>query len=129
MFGKMYNQTISKIAFWMIFIGFNGTFLPQFVLGMQGMPRRYYDYLPEYQMLHQVSTAFAFINAAGYALALINLFWSMKFSKEKASDNPWESLGLEWKTATPPPTENFPETPVVTSGVYDYGDPVPGAKH
>lgn len=129
MFGKMYNKLISKIAFWMIFIGFNGTFLPQFVLGMRGMPRRYYDYLPEFQAMHQASTIFAFLNAAGYFLALMNLFYAMRYSKVKASDNPWDSLGLEWKTATPPPTENFPETPTVEGSSYDYGVPLPQGGH
>jgi cytochrome c oxidase subunit 1 len=126
MFGTMYNQTVSKIAFWMIFIGFNGTFLPQFVLGMHGAPRRYYDHLPEFAYLHSISTVFAFLNAAGYGLALLNLFWAMKFSKNKASDNPWNSLSLEWKTATPPITENFVDTPVITEGMYEYGEPVKG---
>jgi cytochrome c oxidase subunit I len=93
---------------------------------MNGMPRRYYDYPPEFELLHSVSTVFAFMNAAGYGLALLNLFWAIKFSKQKASDNPWDSLSLEWKTATPPPTENFPETPIVTGGMYDYGEPVRG---
>ena len=126
MFGKMYNITVSKVAFWMIFIGFNGTFLPQFVLGMQGMPRRYYDYLPQFESLHRVSTIFAFLNAAGYALSLLNLFWAIKFSKVKATDNPWNSLSLEWQTQTPPPTENFPVTPVVTEWTYGYGDELVG---
>jgi len=129
MFGKMYNQTVSKIAFWMVFIGFNGTFLPQFVAGMQGMPRRYYDYPAQFEIWHSISTVFAFLNAAGYGLALLNLFYTMVSSRApKASDNPWNSLGLEWKTATPPPTENFPETPVLAPDEwsYGYGDELPG---
>lgn len=129
MSGKMYNETIAKIAFVLVFVGFNATFLPQFVLGMMGMPRRYYDYPPEFEMWHRLSSIGAFINAAGYSLALFNLLWASYFSKVKAPANPYDSLGLEWQTQSPPIPENFPETPVITSGSYDYGTPVyEGAK-
>lgn len=124
MFGRMYNETAAKIAFVLVFVGFNMTFLPQFVLGMHGMPRRYYDYLPQFEYLHSLSTIGAFVNGFGYTLALFNLFYAMAFSKTYASENPWQSLSLEWKTQSPPIHENFEETPIVTEGTYGYGKPV-----
>jgi cytochrome c oxidase subunit 1 len=120
MFGRMYNETMAKIAWLLLFIGFNGTFLPQFVLGMMGMPRRYYTYPPEFQTLHQVSTVFAFMNGLGYSLVLINFFYSAKWGK-KAPANPWNSLSLEWQTPSPPPHDNFEKIPVVTDWSYGYG--------
>lgn len=126
MSGKMYNETVGKVTWFLVFVGFNLTFLPQFVLGMEGMPRRYYDYLPQYQGLHQVSTVGALVNALGYSLALINLGWAWAFGKVKAPANPWDSLSLEWQTPSPPPHENFTTTPVVTGSTYAYGTPVRG---
>ena len=124
MTGKMYNDTVSKIAWFLVMVGFNLTFIPQFGLGMQGMPRRYYDYLPEFEPLHYISTIGAFINGFGYTFALFNLLWAWWFGKVKAPANPYNALGLEWQTASPPPHENFHETPVVTDYPYAYGKPV-----
>jgi cytochrome c oxidase subunit 1 len=121
MTGKMYNETVSKTAFAMLFIGFNLTFIPQFVLGMDGMPRRYYDYPAQYQTLHTISTVGAFLNGFGYLFALVNLLWTAKFGKVKAPRNPYNSLSLEWQTASPPVHENFTETPVVDQDPYNYG--------
>lgn len=129
MTGKMYNDTVGKIAWVFVFVGFNLTFLPQFKLGMMGMPRRYFDYLPEFESMHTLSTYGAYVNAFGYTFALLNLLYAWIFSKQKASENPWESLGLEWKTPSPPPHENFKETPIVTEWSYGYGKPVEGAQH
>jgi cytochrome c oxidase subunit 1 len=129
MTGKMYNDTVGKIAWVFVFVGFNLTFLPQFKLGMMGMPRRYFDYLPEFEAMHTLSTYGAFLNAFGYTFALVNLLYAWIFSKRKAGDNPWESLSLEWKCPSPPPHENFTETPIVTDWTYGYGTPVEGAKH
>jgi cytochrome c oxidase subunit I len=117
--GRMYPEVWGKIAAGTIFIGFNLTFFPQFVLGYLGMPRRYHSYPPEYQVLNVMSTAGASILAVGYVLPLIYLVWSMRYG-EVAPDNPWAATGLEWRTPSPPPTENFPETPVVTWEAYDY---------
>lgn len=122
--GKMYNETVSKIAFCFVFIGFNLTFLPQFVLGMQGMPRRYFDYPVEFETLHTVSTIGSYLNAFGYAFALLNMLYFFWFGKTKAPANPFNSLSLEWKTPSPPPHENFETTPVVTEWTYGYGTPV-----
>jgi cytochrome c oxidase subunit 1 len=127
MTGKMYNEVTAKIAWVLVFIGFNATFLPQFVLGMQGMPRRYFDYLPMFESLHYASTLGSYINAFGYSAALFNLLWAAFFSKVKAPSNPYRSLSLEWQTQSPPVTENFEETPVVTDWTYGYGTPVKGA--
>ena len=117
--GRMYPEAWGKIAAATIFIGFNLTFFPQFVLGYLGMPRRYHSYPPEYQVLNVMSSAGASILAVGYVLPLIYLLWSLRYG-EVASDNPWGATGLEWRTPSPPPTENFPETPVVTWEAYDY---------
>jgi len=112
-----------------VFVGFNLTFLPQFVLGMNGMPRRYFDYLPEYQSMHTLSTVGAYINALGYSFALFNLLGSWFFGKTKASSNPYNSLSLEWQTSSPPPHENFETQPVVTDWPYNYGTPIKGEAH
>jgi cytochrome c oxidase subunit 1 len=123
MTGKMYNETVSKSAFAALFIGFNLTFIPQFILGMQGMPRRYYDYPVEYQTLHTISTIGAYLNGFGYSFALINLLWTALFGKVKAPRNPYNSHSLEWQTESPPIHENFSEIPVVTEDPYSYGTP------
>ncbi len=117
--GRMYPETWGKIAAGTIFIGFNLTFFPQFVLGYLGMPRRYHAYPPEFQVLNVMSSAGASILAVGYVLPLIYLLWSLRYG-EVAPDNPWGATGLEWRTPSPPPTENFPETPIVTWEAYDY---------
>ncbi len=122
--GKMLNETVSKSAFAFIMIGFNLTFIPQFILGMQGMPRRYYDYPPEYATLHLISTIGAYLNGFGYLFALGNLFYTFMFGNVKAPRNPYNSVSLEWQTQSPPPHENFDETPVVTEEPYNYGTPV-----
>ena len=125
----MYNETFAKVAWVLVFIGFNLTFLPQFVLGMEGMPRRYYDYLPQFQSMHQLSTVGAYINAIGYSAALFNLVFAAMFSKRKAPSNPYNSLSLEWQTQSPPVHDNFPEVPVVTQWTYGYGEKVEGKSH
>lgn len=122
--GKMYNETVAKLAFWLIFIGFNATFLPQFILGVQGMPRRYAYYIPDFEPMHKLSTFGTFFNAAGYALALINLAWSWAFSRRKAGANPYNALGLEWQAPSPPPHDNFITPPDTETGRYDYGVPL-----
>ena len=96
-----------------IFVGFNLTFFPQFILGYLGMPRRYHAYPPEFQVLNVLSSAGASILGVGYLLPLIYLIWSLRYGT-LAGSNPWGAAGLEWTTPSPPPTENFAETPVVT---------------
>jgi len=126
MTGKLYNVPIANVAWFLIMFGFNLTFLPQFVLGMQGMPRRYFDYIPEFAGLHMVSTIGSYINALGYSLALFNLLYSAVYSRSKAPANPYNALGLEWQIASPPPHDNFHEIPVVTHEPYAYGKPAHG---
>ena len=122
MFGRKYNEKVAKIAWVLVFIGFNGTFIPQFLLGMEGMPRRYYDYPAEFQGLHRMSTIFAFVNGFGYMLVLVNLLWGA-IKGEKAESNPYGSLGLEWQTPSPPAHDNFETIPTVTDWSYGYGQP------
>jgi cytochrome c oxidase subunit 1 len=96
-------------------------------LGYLGMPRRYFSYAPEFQVLNVLSSAGATILAAAYLLPLGYLTWSL-FHGERASANPWGATGLEWQTASPPPTINFPDTPVVTQDPYAY-EPAGGGQH
>lgn len=124
MFGKMYNQFLAKFGWAFLFFGFNLTFLPQFVLGMEGMPRRYYDYPPEFEFLHQLSTVGAFLNGLGYAIVFGNLFFSYFNWGKKCKENPWDSLSLEWKTQSPPIHDNFETIPVVTDWTYGYTDEI-----
>jgi cytochrome c oxidase subunit 1 len=122
--GKMYSEFWGKVAAVTIFLGFNLTFFPLFIAGYLGMPRRYHVYAPEFQVLNVFSTAGASILGIGYLLPLIYLFWSLRYGKP-AGNNPWNAAGLEWTTASPPPTHNFEETPVVTWEAYNY-DQLPG---
>lgn len=117
--GRMYSEPIAKIAALILFIGFNLTFFPQFVLGYLGMPRRYYAYPEEFQVLNVMSTAGASILGVGYLLPIIYFIWSLRYGP-LASANPWQAVGLEWQTPSPPPTENFAKTPIVTHEAYDY---------
>ncbi len=117
--GKMYPEGLAKLSALTVFLGFNLTFFPQFVLGYLGMPRRYAAYPPEFQVLNVLSTAGASILGIGYVAPLLYLLWSWKYA-EPAPENPWRATGLEWKTTSPPPTHNFEVTPVVTTRAYDY---------
>jgi cytochrome c oxidase subunit 1 len=119
--GRMYPELWGKLAALTIFVGFNLTFFPQYIVGYLGMPRRYHIYPPEYQVLNVMSTAGASILALGYLLPLVYLLWSLKWGKE-AGPNPWGAPGLEWQTSSPPPTHNFDEQPIVREGPYRYPD-------
>ena len=119
MFGVMYNETLAKIACLVIFVGFNATFIPQFVMGSQGMPRRYATYVPEFQPYHSASTVGAMILGSGVALMVFYLLASLLTGK-KAMQNQWGGVTLDWMTPTPPPLENFAHPPKVTNEVYDY---------
>ena len=120
--GRMYPEMWGRMAALLIFFGFNLTFFPQLVLGYHGMPRRYAEYPPEFQVWNVLSSAGAAILAAGYLMPLFYLSWSL-FRGARASDNPWEATGLEWTTQSPPPKQNFTEIPHVTGGPYDYPPP------
>jgi cytochrome c oxidase subunit I len=120
MTGKTYPDYWARIAALIIFIGFNLTFGPQFILGVLGEPRRYATYPPNFQFLNIMSSAGASILAVGYLMPFIYLTWSVKYGAP-AGPNPWGAKGLEWETASPPPLHNFDVTPVVTEEAYDYG--------
>jgi cytochrome c oxidase subunit 1 len=130
MFGRMMNETLGKMHFWLTFIGAYAIFMPMHYYGMAAGLRRYSQstevaYIHNLLPLQQFITYAAFVTIASQLLFVINLFWSM-FRGEKASDNPWEATTLEWITATPPPHDNFGgRTPEVHNGPYEYS--VPGA--
>jgi len=117
--GRMYNETLARIAAVIIFIGFNLTFFTQFILGTKGMPRRYYTYLDQYQPLHAFSSVGSYIIGLGFVIMAVYLIHSL-FRGTAAAKNPWAALTLEWMTASPPIEHNFELQPVVTDGPYDY---------
>jgi cytochrome c oxidase subunit I len=123
--GRLYNEGLAKVSAAIIFIGFNLTFFPQFLVGYLGMPRRYHAYPPEFQVLNVLSSAGASILGVGYLIPMVYLAWSLRYGR-LAGENPWGAVGLEWTTTSPPPTENFETTPIVTWDAYDYGSPVEG---
>ena len=117
--GRIYNETWAVVSCLMIFVGFNVTFLSQFVLGSQGMPRRYYTYPEEFQRLHAFSSVGALILGAGFLVMMIYLVHSI-FKGKKVGRNPWHSLTMEWETETPPIAHNFDKEMVLEHGPYDY---------
>lgn len=123
MFGKMYSEFWGRISCTLLFIGFNMTFLPQFVMGSQGMPRRYYNYIDQYQSFHQFSTLGSYVMAVGFLIMAGYLVHSLIKGK-RASSNPWGSRSLEWQTSSPAPLHNFEHVPVIINGPYDYHKPM-----
>ena len=130
MFGRMMNETLGKIHFWITFVGVYAIFVPMHSMGMVGMPRRYssfdeYNFLSSTPPLVKLVTIAAIITAITQIIFFVNLFWSM-FKGRKATDNPWEATTLEWATTSPPPHDNFAGiVPTVYRGAYEYA--VPGA--
>jgi cytochrome c oxidase subunit 1 len=116
--GRFYNEAAGRIGAVFVFVGLNVTFFPQFVLGTRGMPRRYYNYLPEFQSLHQLSTIGAYILGVGFLVTAVFLLKSLR-KKADAPANPWGASTLEWKTASPPPYYNFRTVPTIDAGPYD----------
>ncbi len=123
MFGIMYAEKPAKLAAILVFIGFNITFFTQFILGSRGMPRRYYNYVPEFQGLHRISTIGSYILGVAFCIMIVNLLLSFKQGR-KAPANPWGARTLEWSIPSPPITHNFHTTPIVTEGPYEF--PVEG---
>ena len=121
MFGRMYKKRPAFIGWLFMTIGFNILYFPMLVLGYMGMPRRYYHYLPEYETLQRIATVGSWIMVVGILLLIINLIVSLKRG-DKAPANPWGGRTLEWTVSSPPPTENFHDIPVVTTGPYDYSE-------
>ena len=120
--GRNYNEFWGKVHFVMTFVGFNVTFLPMHILGLQGMPRRIAMYAPEFQGLNQIITWGSYLLAVSTIPFLVNVLWCWVYG-EKAERNPWNALTLEWQTSSPPEIENFEVLPVLTTGPYDYGVP------
>jgi cytochrome c oxidase subunit 1 len=119
MTGRLYNDSLAKASAILVFVGFNFTFFPQFILGYLGMPRRYYAYPEEFQVWNVMSSAGASVLGMGYILTFCYLVYSL-FKGELAPANPWGAKGLEWTIPSPPPTFNFDEDPIVTEPAYDY---------
>ena len=117
--GRMYPEGWARFCAILTFIGFNLTFFPQFILGYLGMPRRYPVYPPEFQVWNVLSSAGSSLLAFGYVLPLVYLLWSLRYGA-RAPANPWGATGLEWLTDSPPPSENFHTTPIVTEEAYAY---------
>ena len=120
MFGRMYSEFWARISAILVFVGFNLTFFPQFIMGAKGMPRRYYSYLEEFQPFHQASTIGTWFLGLAFIIMLVYLIQSLR-KGAKASSNPWLGLTLEWQTSSPPPLENFVNPPNVDYDPYDYG--------
>ncbi len=117
--GRLYPEALARFAAVIIFLGFNLTFFPQFILGYLGMPRRFALYPPEFHFLYVLSTAGASLLGIGYLLPLVYLTWAF-YRGRPAGPNPWAAGGLEWRTSSPPPTDNFAETPIVTGPPYQH---------
>ncbi|QZZ21853.1 cytochrome c oxidase subunit I [Leptothermofonsia sichuanensis E412] len=120
MTGRMMNETLGKIHFVLTFIGTHLTFLPMHQLGLQGMPRRVAMYDPQFEPINQLCTIGAYVLAISVIPFTVNVIWSW-IAGEKAGDNPWKAMTLEWTTESPPIIENWEILPVVTHGPYDYG--------
>ncbi len=119
MFGRMYHQIPSKISWLLVFVGFNALYLPMFIMGWNGMPRRYYDYLPEYQNMQVISTIGSWILITGVIIMLVNLIRSIKSGPKCDALDPWGGgRTLEWTVPSPPPLENFDKIPTVTHDAY-----------
>ncbi len=118
-YGRMYNNRLAYLAWGILFVGFNVLYFPLFVIGIQGMPRRYFDYLPQFQTGHVISTVGAFILVTGLILMFYNLIYHRKRG-EVAPANPWNGVTLEWLIPSPPPLENFDHTPVITTKPYTF---------
>lgn len=117
MYGRMYSNKWANIAWGFVFTGFNVLYFPLFIIGLQGMPRRYFDYLPQFQTGHQISTIGAFILIIG----LIGMVWNLAYHRKRgavAPMNPWKGVTLEWKIESPPTLLNFHEIPEITQKPY-----------
>jgi cytochrome c oxidase subunit 1 len=119
MTGRMYNERLANISAGIIFVGFNMLYFTMFIMGYMGMPRRYYDSLPEFLIYHQIATVGSWILVAGMLLMAWNLIRSVR-KGDIADANPWKAATLEWKTSSPPPLLNFNKKVEMTHGPYDY---------
>jgi cytochrome c oxidase subunit 1 len=118
----MYNEKVGNVGVLLYFIGVNMVYFPMFIMGYQGMPRRYYDYLPEYADYHLLTTYGSWILIGSIVLLFGNLAVAARKKETLNTRNPWGALTLEWTVPSPPPLLNFEKLPVVTGGPYDYPD-------
>ena len=125
MTGLRFNETLAKRHFWLMFIAFNSTFLPLFVLGMKGQPRRVSAYAPHLHGLNAWVSISAFVLGFSMLIFLFNVVYSLIFVRVPAEANPWRSKSIEWQLPTPVPVNNFEQIPVFDSDPYDYGTPLP----
>ena len=125
MTGRTYSERWGLVSAILVFAGFFVTFVPQFILGNGGMPRRYYNYAPHFQVLHVISTAGSWLLASGLLITAGYLFFGL-FWGPPAGPNPWGSRSFEWRTTSPPPEHNFDGTPDLEHGAYDYTKLMPG---
>jgi cytochrome c oxidase subunit I len=123
MLGKTLNKTLGLVHFWMMFIFFNLTFFPLFLVGLLGQPRRVFEYAANLQTLNDISSVGAFLLGASFLVFIANFVWSIFIDPKPAPSNPWDSRGLEWQTPTPVPPYNFERIPVVLDDPYHYGEP------
>lgn len=126
MSGKMYSERLGMLSAALVFAGFFATFFPQFLLGNAGMPRRYYNYPPHFQVLHVISTGGSWVLATGLLITALYLLYALKWGHE-AGPNPWGSRSFEWRTSSPPPKHNFRQTPPFDIDAYDYTQPLTGS--
>ncbi len=120
MFGRMYNIKVAKSTFWLVFVGFNLLYFPMFIMGWLGMPRRYYDYLPEFHIYHLLSTIGSWILILGILIMFTNFIVALIRGKKVTEKNIWGGETLEWTIDTPPIHENFLEIPTVHEAPYEY---------
>ena len=123
MTGRMLNQRLGKIHFWVMFVAFNSTFLPLFAVGQLGQPRRVFEYAHNLQTLNDWVSVSSFVLGLSLLVFVVNVLWNLLIDPKPAPVDPWFSRGLEWHVPSPPPPDNFPRTPVVLSTPYEYGDP------
>ena len=121
-FGVRLNDRLGKISFWIIFVAFNSTFLPLFIVGLLGQPRRVFEYALRLQHLNQWVSVSAYVLGFGILLYVINLVWSLAVTRTPSEPNPWESKGIEWQVGYPVPRDNFETIPVILRDPYGYGE-------
>jgi cytochrome c oxidase subunit 1 len=122
MTGKTMNKRLGKWHFWTMFIFFNLTFFPLFLVGLLGQPRRVFEYAQNLQALNDFSSVSAFLLGASFLIFIANFVWSVFIDPKPSPPNPWHSLGLEWQTPSPVPVYNFARIPVVLADPYHYGE-------
>ena len=126
MTGRMYDERLGQLHFWLTFVGFNLTFFPMHLIGLQGMPRRVADYADQFADWNFFISVASFALGASTIVFFYNMIWSWKRGPPRRG-NPWRALTLEWQVSSPPPVFNFDEIPQVVGNPYEYG--VPGARH